>query len=312
MTLTSRAPRLTAPQLEILRVLWERSEATVVEIHRALHAERPLAATTIATLLSRLEKRGLVAYRTEGRQYVYRAVLQEQDARQHALVEVTRGLFAGDVPTMVSQLLSSHELRPGDLARVRAADRGEGTGTQEEETLMTPADLDAAAAVVALVAADLRHSQHDPAGGRGRRGLAVCRSACVAGSDLEGRPGRPTGDGQPAPRPHCTAAGRTMGDAECDDRDGHTGGSERACGETPITPCDTVERVTSSPAVERSAESDRAVPAPRTRLDLPASGASLVAIDRRSGVADHRRRRRGAVRRSTATASIGCSAPACR
>jgi predicted transcriptional regulator len=117
---TPHPPRLTTPQLEILRVLWERSEATVVEIQRALRAERPLAATTIATLLSRLEKRGLVAYRSEGRQYVYRAVLQEHDARQNALIEVTRGLFAGDVPTMVSQLLSSHELRPGDLARVKA------------------------------------------------------------------------------------------------------------------------------------------------------------------------------------------------
>jgi BlaI family penicillinase repressor len=120
MPRTPRSSRLTAPQLEILKVLWERSEATVVEIHQALSAKRHLAATTIATLLSRLEKRGLVAYRTEGRQYVYRALLQEHDARQHALVEVTKGLFGGDVPTMVSQLLSSHELRPGDLARVRA------------------------------------------------------------------------------------------------------------------------------------------------------------------------------------------------
>lgn len=120
MSRTPRVPRLTAPQLEIMRVLWDRTEATVVEIHQSLRAERPLAPTTIATLLSRLEKRGLVAYRTEGRQYVYRAVLQEQDARKHALVEVTRGLFAGDVATMVSQLLSSHELRPGDLVKVRA------------------------------------------------------------------------------------------------------------------------------------------------------------------------------------------------
>jgi BlaI family transcriptional regulator, penicillinase repressor len=116
---TPQAPRLTAPQLEIMKIIWERSEATVVEIHAALRAVRPLAATTIATLLSRLEKRGLVTYRTEGRQFVYRALLQEQDAQQHALVEVTQGLFAGDVPSMVSQLLSSHELRPGDLARVR-------------------------------------------------------------------------------------------------------------------------------------------------------------------------------------------------
>jgi len=112
-------PRLTPPQLRILRVLWNRAEATVSDIHQALLSERPMAATTIATLLSRLEKRGLLAYRIEGRQYVYRAVLQEQDAQQHALVEVTNGLFAGDVATMVSQLLSTHEFRPGDLARVR-------------------------------------------------------------------------------------------------------------------------------------------------------------------------------------------------
>ena len=115
-----QAPRLTAPQLEVLRVLWERSEATIAEIHRVLQAERPLAATTIATLLSRLERRGIVAYRIEGRQYVYRAVLSESDARQHALVEVTKGLFEGDVATMVGQLLSSHEVRRGDLARVKA------------------------------------------------------------------------------------------------------------------------------------------------------------------------------------------------
>jgi len=113
------ATRLTPPQLQILKVLWARSEATVVDIHQALRTDRPLAATTIATLLSRLEKRGLVAYRTEGRQYVYRAVLREEDAQQHALVEVTNGLFAGDVASMVSQLLSTHELRAGDLARVR-------------------------------------------------------------------------------------------------------------------------------------------------------------------------------------------------
>ena len=112
-------PRLTALQLDVLKVLWGRPEATVVEIQQAISDTRPLAQTTIATLLSRLEKRGLIAYRTEGRQYVYRAVLQERDARRHAVAEVSKGLFAGDITAMVSQLLSAHELRPGDLARVR-------------------------------------------------------------------------------------------------------------------------------------------------------------------------------------------------
>lgn len=115
-----RPSRLTGPQLAVLRVLWDRSEATVTDVQQALHSDRPLAATTIATLLSRLVRRGVVAYRTEGRQYVYRAVLTEREARQHALVEVAKGLFEGDIATLVSQLLSSHELRSGDLAKVKA------------------------------------------------------------------------------------------------------------------------------------------------------------------------------------------------
>ena len=42
------------------------------------------------------------------------------DAREHALLEVTNGLFEGDIATLVSQLLSSRELRAGDLAKVKA------------------------------------------------------------------------------------------------------------------------------------------------------------------------------------------------
>lgn len=112
--------RLTGQQLAVLRVLWDRVEATVADVQQALRAERPLAMTTIATLLSRLVKRGIVAYRVDGRQYVYRALLREEDARRHALVEMTERLFEGDIPTLVSQLLSSREIRRGDLARVKA------------------------------------------------------------------------------------------------------------------------------------------------------------------------------------------------
>jgi len=115
-----RPPRLTAPQLAMLKVLWERGEATVSDIHQALQSERPIAATTIATQLSRLERRGVVAHRVDGRQFIYRPLLSEANARRHALVEVTDGLFEGDIPTLVSQLLSSHEVRPGDLAKVKA------------------------------------------------------------------------------------------------------------------------------------------------------------------------------------------------
>ena len=111
---------LTALQLAIMQVLWERGEATVGEVQEALQPSRPLAQSTIATLLSRLARRGVVAFRSEGRQYVYRPLLSAERARGSALAEVAAGLFAGDVATLVSELLSSRDVDRDDLERVRA------------------------------------------------------------------------------------------------------------------------------------------------------------------------------------------------
>lgn len=113
---------LTELQLEILGVLWERGEATAVEVREALRPGRELAQTTVSTLLSRLERRSLVAHRTEGRQYVYRAAVEEARVRRSVVSEFSEmadRLFAGDLAALVTQLLDESDVDAGDLARVR-------------------------------------------------------------------------------------------------------------------------------------------------------------------------------------------------
>lgn len=128
------APPLTELQVALLRVLWERNEATVSEICAALRSERPLAPTTVATLLSRLEKRGVVRHRTVARQYVYRASVSEQDVRRSMVGELTERLFDGDVAALVSHLLTNEAVDPDDLRKVRAllADRLSGKERDDE------------------------------------------------------------------------------------------------------------------------------------------------------------------------------------
>ena len=111
---------LTDLQLSILRVLWDRGSATAAEITDALRTSRGLAQQTIATILSRLEKRGIVRHETQQRQYVYTAVVNQPDVRRTMLAELTDRVFEGDVAALVSQLLSTGEMSPGDLARVKA------------------------------------------------------------------------------------------------------------------------------------------------------------------------------------------------
>lgn len=112
--------QLTELQIALLRVLWDRGQATVAEICDVLRPERGLALTTVATLLSRLEKRGIVAHETRARQYVYRALVSEPEVRRSMVRELTEQLFDGDVTALMSHLLTAREMSPGDVDRLKA------------------------------------------------------------------------------------------------------------------------------------------------------------------------------------------------
>ncbi|HSR66542.1 MAG TPA: BlaI/MecI/CopY family transcriptional regulator [Acidobacteriota bacterium] len=112
--------QLSHLQIDLMRVLWERGEATVAEVHEAVQEHRPLALTTVATLLKRLEKGGVVGHRTEGRQFVYRPLVSEREIRRSMVADLIDHLFQGDSAALVGHLLTESEIEPGDLKQVRA------------------------------------------------------------------------------------------------------------------------------------------------------------------------------------------------
>ena len=113
-------PNLTGLQLAILRVLWDRGEAGVPEVYRALWEERGLAQSTIATMIARMEKRGILTRRWEDRQYLSRAAYTEAEVRRSMVADLTSLLFGGSSAALVSHLVESREIAPGDLDAVRA------------------------------------------------------------------------------------------------------------------------------------------------------------------------------------------------
>ena len=110
---------LTELQLAIMRVLWDKGEAAVSDVHAEAQPERGLALTTVATLLTRLEKAGLVSRRQVGRHYRYRALVSEEEVRSSMINGLTDRLFHGDVTALVSHLLAEGDIAAGDLERVR-------------------------------------------------------------------------------------------------------------------------------------------------------------------------------------------------
>src|SRR5215211_3645932 len=113
---------LTELQLMIMTVLWEKKEATVLDIHDALRDERRIAQSTVATLLSRMEEKKVVKRREDGRHFLYSAAVTPDQVRRSVVgefAELTEKLFSGDVASLVSQLLSVKHANPQDLARAR-------------------------------------------------------------------------------------------------------------------------------------------------------------------------------------------------
>jgi len=126
---------LTSLQLAVLNVLWDRGECTVPEVAAALAADRDLAPTTVATLLTRLDKRGYVERRRPvepgSRAYLYRAIVDREATRAGRARGLTEDLFEGKVGDLVHHLLASSELEPGDLARVRELIDGHAAAGKE-------------------------------------------------------------------------------------------------------------------------------------------------------------------------------------
>ena len=115
----SKVYRLGDLQLRIMKVLWQRTEpGTVAEVHQALSKEGYLAYTTIATILRKMEARGLVRHRLHERKFFYRPAVQAEEITRKISAHFIERLFEGSLADMLAHLLTTHEISREELARL--------------------------------------------------------------------------------------------------------------------------------------------------------------------------------------------------
>jgi len=112
---------LGALQHAIMQILWNRGEATTNDVHRALYDQRRLAPTTIATMLRKMEEKGVVTHRRDGRAFVYRPTVTESEVQKTMVNEIVDRLFCGDPAALVSHLIQENTLDAAGLERLRSA-----------------------------------------------------------------------------------------------------------------------------------------------------------------------------------------------
>ena len=106
-------------QLDVMRVLW-RGETSVADVAAELAVRRGIAHTTVARVLTGLATRDLVAARRDGRQLVYRALVDESQVRRSMVGGLIQSLFRGDPQALLAHLVSEEDVAGGDLEKVQA------------------------------------------------------------------------------------------------------------------------------------------------------------------------------------------------
>lgn len=118
--MAKRPPTIPDSELDVLKVLWERGQATVREALETLKAAgREWSYATVATLLDRLETKGLVESDRKELAFVYRPTISSQEVRQRRVSSLVDKLYEGEPGLLVLHLLKSHPLDPGQASQVR-------------------------------------------------------------------------------------------------------------------------------------------------------------------------------------------------
>jgi predicted transcriptional regulator len=112
-------PRPTDGELEILRILWERGESTVRDVHAVMDARHPTGYTTVLKLLQIMTEKGLVRRDARQRAHAYEARVPREDTERQLVGDLLERAFAGSASSLVMRALSTKRTSPEELARIR-------------------------------------------------------------------------------------------------------------------------------------------------------------------------------------------------
>src|ERR1044071_916575 len=113
-----KSPTLTEVELELMDVLWERGRATVSEIVESLPDER-LAYSSVLTMMRILEQKGYVTHEKEGRAFIYRPLVDRQQAQKSVIGYLLRRFFDTSPELLVVNLLEHEEVGPEEVSRLK-------------------------------------------------------------------------------------------------------------------------------------------------------------------------------------------------
>ncbi len=112
-------PALSRGEMAVARVLWELKQATVREVYEALPAGREMDFATVQTYLRRLETKGYLRTRLNGRTRVYSAKVKPRTVIRETVNDMVDRLFGGEAMPLMQHLIEDRGISDDDVAQLR-------------------------------------------------------------------------------------------------------------------------------------------------------------------------------------------------
>lgn len=112
---------LTEAELRLMKILWRRGDSAVTDLVADLPEGEALAYNSVLTTIRILEQKGYVEHRQEGRAFIYRASVAENEASRSEVRHVLNRFFGNSRERLLLSLLGDEELSTEELQRLKDA-----------------------------------------------------------------------------------------------------------------------------------------------------------------------------------------------
>lgn len=109
----------TESELEILRVLWDKNEATVREVHEVLSEFKDSGYTTTLKLLQIMHEKGLVTRNDAGKTHIYKPAVSREHTQKQMLDKMMDSLFGGSTTQLVMHALGNKAPSADELKEIQ-------------------------------------------------------------------------------------------------------------------------------------------------------------------------------------------------
>ncbi len=107
--------KMSPAEMVILAMVWELGQATVQEVYLKLSAKKQTAYSTVQTLLRRLENKGYLKHRIQGKAHQYYACVKKDVVVSRAVNDFVNRLFGGDPIPLLIHMAEKGNIKKGSI-----------------------------------------------------------------------------------------------------------------------------------------------------------------------------------------------------